>query len=459
MHGTADSSKRPLGRHAVFVRWRPLDVNAKTDSETCRSSKKGDTFEIQSIFEDEPTQTKPKWQSGEAFRKIFETDATNLEIFENCIIPILPRVLQGSTFNFFAYGHTGSGKTYTTTGDYETWAADVRCQGLVLKSAQCLFAEIDSMENGDTPARETNGFRLGLGLRMFELRKSDAYDLLNHRQKCFVRQGGDGKVHIRGETELLEDGQVRVRPVTQKACWSLDEFRQSLEEGLSLRSTGTSTVHDRSSRTHAILELELINQPLIEARDRLVDAESALVPVGKKATDIYLEEMSQSLIRTAEGMFVENPERPTNHARISAAEAERKLFEDRVDSAHERIQQAFCTASPILLGGKIVFADLAGAEFYSANKTANTTAQSPQELQEGRQINTDLLALKEVIRAWSLGKSHIPYRSSALTMVLREHFANSESGMSATILTVAAAASQFSATMNTLKYGKLIGGG
>jgi len=41
---------------------------------------------------------------------------------------------------------------------------------------------------------------------------------------------------------------------------------------------------------------------------------------------------------------------------------------------------------------------------------------------KGSKINTDLLALKEVIRAWNTNAARNPFRNSALKMVLREHF-------------------------------------
>ncbi len=42
-------------------------------------------------------------------------------------------------------------------------------------------------------------------------------------------------------------------------------------------------------------------------------------------------------------------------------------------------------------------------------------------------------------------------------MVLREHFLNSERGNSAMIVTVSPAKDQYTATLNSLKYGSLVG--
>jgi hypothetical protein len=105
----------------------------------------------------------------------------------------------------------------------------------------------------------------------------------------------------------------------------------------------------------------------------------------------------------------------------------------------------------------MVFVDLAGAEYHHEKiMQLQTFKQTPQERQEGRQINTDLLALKEVIRAWSSRQTRVPFRSSPLTMVLREHFMNPRCS-AAMIITVSPAREQYAATLNSLKYGSLVG--
>lgn len=106
----------------------------------------------------------------------------------------------------------------------------------------------------------------------------------------------------------------------------------------------------------------------------------------------------------------------------------------------------------------MVFVDLAGSEYqHEKGAQALTMKQTPQERQEGRQINTDLLALKEVIRAWSTNQSRIPFRSSPLTMALREHFLGCGDGASAMIVAVSPANNQYAATLNSFKYGSLVG--
>jgi Kinesin motor domain len=392
------------------------------------------------------------WKSQPAFRQVLNPEDCNSVAYDAIAASAIPRVLEGATCSFFAYGHTGSGKTHTIIGyDYEQSAQ----LGLCLAASRRIFEALASLNEG-RGEDET----LGIGFSLYELRKNVAFDLLNQRTECHIRQGYDGKTHIRGPTEMLEDGKVRVRPIAQRACWTYDVLRTELQESLRLRAVGSSSVHDQSSRTHAVLELEVISVPLVTARQVLYDRESELVPVGKRATDINITEQLKSLILLPGGDYQQNPEYQVDQARIDAVNAEQAEFEARVEAAQEHVASILnSTGASTGLGGRLVFVDLAGAEYHHDKGTAvpSTVKQTPQERQEGRQINSDLLALKEVMRACASGQGRIPFRSSPLTMVLREHFLGSKEGKAAMVVTVSPAKDQYAATLNSLKYGSLVG--
>lgn len=98
--------------------------------------------------------------------------------------------------------------------------------------------------------------------------------------------------------------------------------------------------------------------------------------------------------------------------------------------------------------GRLNFIDLAGSE-----RGADTSSASRATRLEGAEINTSLLALKEVIRALATGGSmtHIPFRGSKLTQVLKDSFVgeNSRCCMVACVSPDIASCEQ---TLNTLRY-------
>ncbi|KAK6829912.1 P-loop containing nucleoside triphosphate hydrolase protein [Apiospora arundinis] len=414
----------------VYARWRPL-TPSEAVSGGITSTTATNTHSLLSLSLRRQTSAADRpWTSPSAFHAVFGPEDNNSSVYDAIVVPAIPKVLQGGNCSFFAYGHSGSGKTHTVIGYDDENTKEL---GLCLAAARGLFEAIDVIN------KEGTASELGIGFSLFELRRKSAFDLLNKRTECHIREA-HGKIHIRGETE------------------SFGEFQQELAQALAYRSVGASTVHDQSSRTHAVLELEIINQQLLDAREALVDRQSELVPVGKRATDISIEEQMKSVMRTPEGGWAPNPDHRINQERIDAAEREKDRFEARVQAAEEQVDHILASTMSPCLGAKMVFVDLAGAEYHQEKGAQlQTPKQTPQERQEGRQINTDLLALKEVIRAWSKNEPRIPFRASSLTMVLREHFMTSGEGSSAMIVTVSPAQERYLATLNSLKYGSLVG--
>jgi kinesin family protein 2/24 len=98
--------------------------------------------------------------------------------------------------------------------------------------------------------------------------------------------------------------------------------------------------------------------------------------------------------------------------------------------------------------GRLTFIDLAGSE-----RGADTNKASRTTRLEGADINTSLLALKEVIRALATGDSmtHIPFRGSKLTQVLKESFIGKNS-RTVMVACVAPSITNCDHTLNTLRY-------
>ncbi|RDW93661.1 kinesin family protein [Aspergillus mulundensis] len=348
----------------VFTRWRPL-LNSSSTSPGEAETVPVAEAEITRAHDTSPGKNRTAtsitppphlsrtagvrpWKSGPIFNRVFEATepANNRTVFDAIVAPVIPRVLAGQTANFLAYGHSGSGKSHTIIG-YEFENEDEF--GLCLAAGRKIFDALERVGLSTSTSRTTEHTdQLGVGLSMYELRGNTAFDLLHpgHDQSntgtktpCHIRSGPDGKTHIRGETETFPDGRVRVRPIAQRPCWTFNELREALLAGLELRATGTSTIHDQSSRTHAVLELEIVTGTLLDARDAVIERQSELVPVAKRATDIYIEENMKGLIQDETGTYVPNPEYTINQARIDEAEGKKAEFEIAVTRAEEKCSQ------------------------------------------------------------------------------------------------------------------------
>lgn len=96
--------------------------------------------------------------------------------------------------------------------------------------------------------------------------------------------------------------------------------------------------------------------------------------------------------------------------------------------------------------GRLSFIDLAGSE-----RGADRAETDQQTRREGSEINKSLLALKECIRALDMDASHLPFRQSKLTLVLKDSIVGSNV-RTAMIATVSPATGSSEHTLNTLRY-------
>lgn len=251
----------------------------------------------------------------------------NREVYNRCCKALIDTIFSNGNAACFAYGQTGSGKTHTMLGrDSEP--------GLYMCAARDVFQRAGK-QNCDVYAS------------FYEIYGRKLFDLLNDRAKLVAREDAEKVINICGLTEHLVSNTEGMFDIISK--------------GSSYRAAGATSANAESSRSHAVLQME----------------------VRDKAT--------------------------------------RKTI------------------------GRISFIDLAGNE-----RGADTFDCDRRTRMEGAEINKSLLALKECIRALGMGKSHVPFRGSILTEVLRDSFlGNSRTTM---IATISPTATHCENTLNTLRY-------
>ncbi|OQR86362.1 kinesin family protein [Achlya hypogyna] len=375
----------------------------------------------------------------------FREDSTNADVFAPVVSPLVGEAINGRTGCCFAYGHTGSGKTHTILGYGDE-------PGLYRLASARLFQAIDAANAAIDNPEDV----LQVQVRFNEIYNGDVYDLLNDRAKCFVREDELGKVHIRSATTTTEDGLVTTTSSTVVRAVDLNDLVAIVNTGLQARRTGHSNVHLASSRSHAVLEIEIVTAKLLAMRAALERAQAETTAIGhaRDTLDmaIFVQQHEQ-----IEGKWIARPEAVgPSEAEVAALADFNARFLDMQDAMHDMLgAEKALLASSSSVGGALVFVDLAGSEH--AGSAADGIVKTETEQNECREINKSLSALQACFRAQAKNlASTSTYRSSKLTMVLRDHL-RSAGSTTRMIATLSPSAVHTSQTIQTLQYAQLVG--
>ena len=225
-----------------------------------------------------------------AFDHVFDSDASNEDVWQ-ILAPSLPSVLEGFNLSVMAYGQTGSGKTHTMGMDDKTAAGSAAdATGLAPRTLLTLFEMLQ--EQGVTVVAEGatgKGNRAEIRATFVEVYEDSVRDLLAGTQDWAAKRqkelGGDGseKPSIRSlaaggrarississrqrareldprDLPLREtsDGSVSVLGAQQRAITDVEELMQLISAALSTRAVSATQFNKQSSRSHAILTLEI----------------------------------------------------------------------------------------------------------------------------------------------------------------------------------------------------------
>ncbi|KIO25288.1 hypothetical protein M407DRAFT_25405 [Tulasnella calospora MUT 4182] len=159
------------------------------------------------------------------YQSVYGPGASQEDIWDKDVQELLDHVWEGLTVTVFAYGVTSSGKTHTIQGT----KAD---PGIIPRVVDFLF------QNCTTKDRITMSY--------MEIYRDEVYDLLNggaSSPKLPVREDRDGKVVVQNLTEM------------HLSC--VDDFNAIFSTAAKCRSVGATNLNHASSRSHAILCLNI----------------------------------------------------------------------------------------------------------------------------------------------------------------------------------------------------------
>ncbi|XP_024983935.1 kinesin-like protein KIN-5B [Cynara cardunculus var. scolymus] len=176
------------------------------------------------------------------FDKVFGPKAQQRSIYDQAIFPIVNEVLEGFNCTVFAYGQTGTGKTYTMEGGMRNKSGELPAEaGVIPRAVRQIFDTLEA-QNADYSMKVT----------FLELYNEEIVDLLAAEDYSRALEERQKK-----PISLMEDGKgcVLVRGLEEEVVYSANDIYNLLERGTAKRRTADTLLNKRSSRSHSVFTI------------------------------------------------------------------------------------------------------------------------------------------------------------------------------------------------------------
>ncbi|XP_066211760.1 kinesin-like protein KIF11 isoform X1 [Saccopteryx leptura] len=193
------------------------------------------------------------------FDMVFGASTKQIEVYRSVVCPILDEVIMGYNCTIFAYGQTGTGKTFTMEGERSpneeyTWEEDPLA-GIIPRTLHQIFEKLTD-----------SGTEFSVKVSLLEIYNEELFDLLSPSSDVSERlQMFDDPRNKRG---------VIIKGLEEITVHNKDEVYQILEKGAAKRKTAATLMNAYSSRSHSVFSVT------IHMKETTVDGEE-LVKIGK----------------------------------------------------------------------------------------------------------------------------------------------------------------------------------
>lgn len=221
----SDGGNKKTSRVRVAVRLRPYMGNKdEKDEGPCVRGLDSQNLEI--INWRNATET-VKYH----FDAFHDEKTTQQQVFLSSVKPVLSHVLSGQNASVFAYGPTGAGKTHTMLGSSKQ-------PGVIPRAVQEVFKMVKSKD-------ESEGWHYTVSMSYLEIYNEKVLDLLSPNSPDLpIRQDQDGNILIPG--------------LTHTTVSSFSDFETNFVPATLNRTTASTKLNQRSSRSHAILLIKVV---------------------------------------------------------------------------------------------------------------------------------------------------------------------------------------------------------
>ncbi|KAJ4903174.1 P-loop containing nucleoside triphosphate hydrolases superfamily protein [Raphanus sativus] len=178
------------------------------------------------------------------FDKVFGPTSQQKDLYHQAVSPIVFEVLDGYNCTIFAYGQTGTGKTYTMEGGARKKNGEIPSDaGVIPRAVKQIFDILEAQSAAE----------YSLKVSFLELYNEELTDLLAPEETKFA----DDK--SKKPLALMEDGKggVFVRGLEEEIVSTADEIYKVLEKGSAKRRTAETLLNKQSSRSHSIFSVTI----------------------------------------------------------------------------------------------------------------------------------------------------------------------------------------------------------
>lgn len=165
------------------------------------------------------------------FDSVYDWNSKQVELYDETFRSLVESVLLGFNGTIFAYGQTGTGKTYTMEGVRN----DPERRGVIPNSFEHIFTHISRSQNQQYLVRAS----------YLEIYQEEIRDLLSKDQTR------------RLELKERPDTGVYVKDLSSFVTKSVKEIEHVMNVGNQNRSVGATNMNEHSSRSHAIFVITI----------------------------------------------------------------------------------------------------------------------------------------------------------------------------------------------------------
>ncbi|XP_037089188.1 kinesin-like protein KLP2, partial [Pollicipes pollicipes] len=234
----------------VFVRSRPLNSSERGRGSFSVLSTSDHTVTLKERPQD-------KFAKTFTFDRVFGPDSKQVDVYRVVVLPLLEQVLFGYNCTVFAYGQTGTGKTFTMEGERSDtqlpWDQDPDV-GIIPRTLSQLFDEL-----------RIQGVEFTVRVSFLELYNEELFDLLGPETDT---------TRLRLYEDASKKGSCIIQGLEEVTVHNKNDVYEILRLGSQKRQTAATLMNAHSSRSHTVFSVT------VHIKENTVDGEE-LLKTGK----------------------------------------------------------------------------------------------------------------------------------------------------------------------------------